>query len=344
MTDLAEIPVEGGEAGDALRRVQDYDIKGLVRERELGSKYALREVVEPLEKVQGLFSLLQPSHLSYFPEQQQNVIRDQAKAFFNFLEQCASFDIEGAQPTPTEAKQTLVSKAEGLYQSYFNTLFPFISFATARSQDFARLEQEARAASQSIKDESAALMEELQSQKKAGQSVLEEVRAVAAEQGVGNQAYHFKVQADHHREEAKDWLKYTIWAIIAVVGYSVASLFIHNIPGLDSSEPYRAAQLSVSKILIFGILIYGTLLCAKNYLSHRHNEIVNRHRQNALATFTALAEATSDAASSDIVLSHAAACIFAPQDTGLTKHEAQTGEAVPNLQIVPRIGSITGAS
>lgn len=44
------------------------------------------------------------------------------------------------------------------------------------------------------------------------------------------------------------------------------------------------------------------------------------------ATFTALAEATSDAASSNIVLSHAASCIFSPHDTGYIKHDGDHGE------------------
>ena len=188
---------------------------------------------------------------------------------------------------------------------------------------------------------STALLTELESQKTAGNTILEEVRAVAAEQGVGNQAVHFRTQADIHRTQANDWLKYTLFSVAGVTIYSIASLYVHTLPGLGTGEAYATVQLAISKVLIFGILAYLTLLCARNYLSHRHNEIVNRHRQNALATFTALAEATSDAASSDIVLSHAAACIFAPQETGLTKHDSASNEGVPSLQLVPRIGSIS---
>jgi hypothetical protein len=120
--------------------------------------------------------------------------------------------------------------------------------------------------------------------------------------------------------------------------YAVLSLFFYEIPGFDTSNPYRAVQNAISKVLIFGVIAYMLSLCAKNFLSHKHNEIVNKHRQNALATFTALAEATSDAASSDIVLSHAAACIFAPQETGYTKGDGPTQDAVPMLQMLPRIG------
>jgi len=334
---------EYGEAGVSLLRIQRYDLEKLIREQELGVRFSLRELIPKLEKIKSLFCLVAVSQLSFFPEQQANIIRDQANAYYNFLEQCANFDVEGAQPSPSDAKQALIQKAETDYQSYFNALFPLISFATARSQDFARLEQEARAATQSVKDQSEIILKELNDQREAGEKILGAARDMAAEQGVGKQAAHFKDQANHHKTESALWLGRTYKACAGLGVYAVLSLFIHQIPGVLPEGPYGALQLAVSKVLIFAIIAYIVFLSAKNYMSHRHNEIVNRHRQNALATFTALAEAASDAASSDIVLSHAAACIFSPQETGLTRHETSGGDSLPNLHIIPRIGQISGA-
>ncbi len=206
------------------------------------------------------------------------------------------------------------------------------------------MEREARAASQQAKDSAATVLSELEDQKKSAEAILSEVRASAAEQGVSRQAIHFKNEADLHKTSAEEWMKYTIGAALILVAYSILSLFIHRIPGLDSGQPYQSIQLAVSKVLIFAVLAYLLILCARNFLSHRHNEIINRHRQNALATFTALAEATSDAASSDIVLSHAAACIFSPQETGLTKQDPSSSDSVPSFQIVPRIGNLASSS
>lgn len=218
-----------------------------------------------------------------------------------------------------------------------------MAFATARSQDFSALEQDARAATQSVKDQADEILAEMNSQKTSAESILNEVRLVAAEQGVGNQARHFKEEANKHGELAKEWLRSTILSSIILAAYAIASLFIHNIPGTMSGA-YGAIQISISKVLIFGVIAYGVLLCARNFLSHKHNEIVNRHRQNALSTFTALSEETSDAASSDIVLSHAAACIFSPQDTGYSKGDSKGLEGVPALQILPTIGGASSAT
>lgn len=334
----------GGETGESLTRVQSFDLQSVVRERELGVTFALKEIVAPAKKVQELFDLIAPSHINFFPEQQKRVIKDQADAFYNFLEQCAQFQIEGAQPSPTEAKTALVTKAEGLYQQYFNTLFPLISFATARTQDFSRLEQEARAASQHVKDEVDRLVSELEGQKEAADEILTEVRAVAAEQGVSQQAVHFRNESEEHVSEAATWKVWTQWAIGILVAYGILSIFLHKIPFLAPATTYDAVQLAVSKLLIFVVLGYGLTLCAKNYLAHRHNAVVNKHRQNALATYTTIADAANDASGRDIVLSHAADCIFSPQDTGYHDASKRSADAPPTLQLMPRLGSAADTS
>jgi hypothetical protein len=67
------------------------------------------------------------------------------------------------------------------------------------------------------------------------------------------------------------------------------------------------------------------ILFARNFLSHEHNAIVNKHRQNALMTFTALVDAAKEDDHSDIVLLHAAQCIFSPQETGYAKQDGSKG-------------------
>ena len=332
------------ETSEALVRVQNFDTQSMVREAELGKKFAMREAVEPAKKVIDLFKLISPSQLEYFPDAQLTIIRDQANAFYSLLEEVETFDVEEASPNPSDAKEALVAKLENQFQPVFNILFPLVSFASIRSLDFAKLERDARAATQSARDSVALALADIEAGKQSVETLVGETRALAAEQGVSKQAIHFKTEADDHATQADKWRDYTIYTAIGLAAYAVGSLFFHHIPGLNPDTPYRAIQIGVSKVLVFAVVAYMLFLCARNFLSHKHNEIVNRHRQNALATFTALAEATSDAASSDIVLSHAAACIFSPQETGYTKQESSHGEGVPALQIVPRIGNLGSGS
>ena len=54
---------------------------------------------------------------------------------------------------------------------------------------------------------------------------------------------------------------------------------------------------------------------------------MNRHRQNALLTYRSLVEASGESGTEDIVLAHAASCIFSPQETGFStgKGESNSG-------------------
>lgn len=342
MVDVADIDTSLlGETKHSLERIQSFNPESLVRREELG-KYAFDEAVAAAKRIIDLFSTLPVAYLVYFPDQQLTQIRDIANNAFSVFQTFLNFDVASAQPSVTQAQDTLIQSLRDHFQHTFNVLSPLIAFSTARAQDFSAMEREARAAVQAAKDQVATLVQGLDGDKKTIEGILKEARDAAAEQGVSKQAIHFKTEADKHEVQAGIWLTRSVWTAIGLGAFAIISLFLHNLPGLDSTNVYRMAQIAVSKVLIFGVIAYMLILCAKNFLSHRHNEVVNRHRQNALATFTALVEATSDAASSDIVLSHAASCIFSPQETGYAKQDGGHSDSMPSLQLLPRIQQAAG--
>jgi hypothetical protein len=187
-----------------------------------------------------------------------------------------------------------------------------------KTVDFQRLEGEARSTLQAIQDQASKVTKSLQKDKEASQQVLDEIRKVAAEQGVTQQAIYFKESADEHEAQAVIWRNATIKVAIGLLLFAIVSIFIHKIPFLDPVNTYQAAQLAISKVLIFGVISFMLYLCAKNFISHKHNAIINRHRQNALLTYRALIEAAGDTPNREVILVQAAACIFGPQGTGYT--------------------------
>jgi hypothetical protein len=153
--------------------------------------------------------------------------------------------------------------------------------------------------------------------------VLAEVRKVAAEQGVGFQATYFKSEADNHDLIAVQWRTYTIVAGAALGIFAVAAMFLHKWDVLHPADATEAVQFSLAKLGLFAVLGFALILCSKTFLAHTHNAIVNRHRQNALLTFQALVNAAKEESKKDIILTHASACMFSPQETGFTKHSAE---------------------
>lgn len=217
------------------------------------------------------------------------------------------------------------------------------AFDTAEClRDFGALERDARAAMQSAADRAAALTKELATRKQEVDKILDDVRRAAAEQGVPQQAMYFHKESLEHEKEADSWRAATIWIAIGLATYSVLSVFFDKWTGLQPADAYSASQVAVSKVLIFAVMAYMLILSARNFLSHKHNEIVNRHRQNALLTFNALVDAAGNDEARDIVLTYAAACIFAPQETGYTKPGGKVGGEAPT-NAIQRVGRISGA-
>ena len=118
-------------------------------------------------------------------------------------------------------------------------------------------------------------------------------------------------------------------------GYAVLAIVLHKIPWLTPTDAFQSAQLIAGKVLVFAVIAYMLVLFARNFLSHQHNAIVNKHRQNALMTFTALVDAAKEEDHSDIVLLHAAQCIFSPQETGYAKQAgSRPGVTAPIFELL----------
>lgn len=112
---------------------------------------------------------------------------------------------------------------------------------------------------------------------------------------------------------------------------------------IKPSKNAEMFQLITSKVLIFTVLGYLLIMAAKNYTTHKHNAVVNRHRQNAVLTYQALVAAAENSGTQDIVLAHAASCIFSPQETGFAHGKGDTGSGPKSvLELLTKGASKSG--
>lgn len=304
----------------SLERIQKFDCDSLSREEELGQAFNFAGAIEPARRLIRLYKQMSTSVIEDFPDNHVTQIKKQADADFNRFQQILSFDPK-EQTNTIAQRDTLIKQITDSYNGAFNTLYPYISYGVSKSVDFQRLENEARATIQSINDKAGELTAQLNKHQEDAQNVLEDVRKVAAEQGVSQQAIYFKEESENHEALAETWRMRMIWLAIALGFYAFISVFFHKIPWITPTNTFESVQLITSKILIFAVIAYMLFLSAKNFLSHKHNAVVNKHRQNALMTFSALADASSSDEAKDVVLNHAASCIFSPQETGYIKNE-----------------------
>ena len=326
------------ETRESLKRIQEFDSKTISRENDLGTKLYFADAIKPANKLIQLYKQLSLTVLEDLPDNLLDGIKRQADADFNKFQQALNFDPANVQnQNPAAARDAIINNITSAYPPAFNVLWNYIAYGVSKSVDFQRMENEARSMIQSVKDKTEEITQELQNNQIQSGQILNDMRKAAAEQGVSQQAIYFKEEAVEHEKLSNQWKGMTLKMAIGLGIYAIISLFVHKIPWLSPHNTYESVQLVSSKILIFGVISYIMFLAAKNFLSHKHNAIVNKHRQNALMTFKVLIDAGISQESKDIVLTHASACIFSPQETGYIKVGGSIGsENKSIIELLPK--------
>jgi len=171
--------------------------------------------------------------------------------------------------------------------------------------------------------------------------ILNQLKQISAETGVSKFSGIFKKQARKYFWSSIAWLVVTVAVTSYTLNYAINSyksledLYLNetnittqdssNInlqdessitkgPGLNSNQ---IVQLAISRLIIFALLYFGIVWAGRNFRTNLHNNVINKHRQNALNTFEVFAEsAKDDPPTKNAVLLEATKCIFSPQASG----------------------------
>ncbi|MBU1154483.1 MAG: hypothetical protein KJ921_01465 [Proteobacteria bacterium] len=309
MTDIDNSDLSNARA--SLERVQKFNTATLPQKNRLGDELCFEPAVDPANKIIGLYRKLTLSSLEDFPKTQLDVIVNQANADFATFEKILNY-----KPSQGVAERdNLINQLNNRYSALFQNIHPMISYSMHKATDFEGLDVKARSVLQQIKDRADDIEKSLAAKTIEADEVLAKIKNIAAEQGVTQQAIYFKNEAEANEKGAVRWLKLTVWAAVILFLFAGAALgAAYLLP--PPSGLYAAAQLTVGKILVFGVLSFALYFSAKNYFSQKHNAVINKHRQNALVTYEAIVKAAADSANTDIILNQASSCIFVPQNTG----------------------------
>ncbi|WP_411887924.1 hypothetical protein [Hydrocarboniphaga effusa] len=326
---------------EALERIQAFDPTSLGRVDDLGKSLNFAAAVQPAEAVIAIYRRIPISTLEDFADSQLEAILENANADFNLFQQILDFDTSSGNPAST--RSSIIQSITGRRDHVFTQLWHYVAYGVARITDTSLLETQARATIQGIKDEANKLTTQLNEAKADADSALAAIRAVASEQGVSQQAIYFKDEAQNQEALADKWLTFTYRFALALGAFAIFSLFLHKFAWIKPENYAETLQLVTSKVLIFGVLGYMLIMAAKNYTTHKHNAVVNRHRQNALLTYRAIVTAAENSGTQDIVLAHAASCIFSPQETGFSNGKGDsTGGSKSILELLTKGASKSG--
>lgn len=222
-------------------------------------------------------------------------------------------------PQSEDALRVLVYRLEEGFGSSFQKLVPYIGLLNHSVYGYREIERSINGLAEAVQSRSHRLAERLDEKIVEANGLIAGLRSTSAELGVSKHATFFEKEASGHESHARSWLWATIFSITALVAFALYTLFLYKDKDLAPSTITEMLQLNIGKIMIFAAGMFLAVHCARMYSAHRHNFVINRHRQNALSTYTALVQAASDVSNRDIVLVKAAESIFDLQPTGYSK-------------------------
>jgi anti-sigma28 factor (negative regulator of flagellin synthesis) len=97
----------------------------------------------------------------------------------------------------------------------------------------------------------------------------------------------------------------------------------------------KIVQFTITKIVVLSALFYGLSITNRNYKAHKHNGIMNKHRQNALSTFEIFSKAASaDDQTKNAILLETTHSIFSNQQTAYLKSEGNSDSSNKIIEII----------
>jgi hypothetical protein len=324
------------ELKGVLQELSQYKAEELAR-KELGGDLSFEKGVIFFSRTLRLFHALNDADLEDVPQTKLQEMIPYANTSRELLRNIAGFTLAKYSNSPIAQRDEFINQVRDQYDAAFNAVAPVLAFTVRKGTDFARLEEQAKGIVAKMEEMKQSNEQTTKTILENAQNVIQEVRRIAEEAGVSQHAAYFKTEADKNEREARPWLNWTIGLASATaalaVGLTIRCWFV--LPTLTSSQ---SIQLAIPKIFLFSVLLSATIWTGRTYRAYRHNAVVNRHRQNALASFEAFAQAASgDQETKSAVLLQATQCVFSPQATGYIQPEAET--AMPHvLEVVRSLG------
>jgi hypothetical protein len=149
-------------------------------------------------------------------------------------------------------------------------------------------------------------------------TVIGTIENKSKELGVAKYALIFQAESTTHGNLAFRWLLAIVIVLFGTLAYVFNVAYgLDGIKDIIQTNNNYVILLITSRILIFTVLTIGVTVCIRNYKAHKHNEVLNKHRYNALVTFeTFTTGASGDPQTKSAVLLEATHTIFSNQNTG----------------------------
>lgn len=299
----------------AIEFVLGLDASLYSRKAELG-QLSFDDSAKIIEAVKSLFSDLDPGRLYLLPPDILELIIQYTAQLSAVLESISNFSLALGQGV--NERSNIQEQLISIKNHFIRNLLPYIAYFIASNSGGAERSEQLNLEVKAFQFSAAEARKSLEQQLEDSRQVVEAIRSQSAETGIATEANNFSEAAKKHGEKARAWVFLTAFALLTSIILTIISL-LWSYKNLESANNFVIVNFITTKFIILGICFYAINLSGRNFMSHKHNEEVNRHRMKALQTYKSFVEGVSDSNVKDAILSHAANAVFAPQDTGFIK-------------------------
>jgi hypothetical protein len=337
MVDLADLKVDPEKVPSAevkaLRQILS-EFAGVnpstVLRPDLGNELNFSALQEAFDELRELVNHLRTLPLDLLTPHLADVAKAQLQNLRPQFQAVQQFSLRTSQRAPTAARDQVANTFVSETRNAISNLLPIIGYLGSFSY------ASTPSVIQDVTEEAQGAMKEMKRMVAEMEVIVEAARKASADVSVARHAQHFSDEAKKHGGSAGAWL----W-VVGLSGASTVALAViqwilvwrHH----DAMNASQSAQVIFSKALVFSVIISATVWCGRVYKAYRHNEIVNRHRANALSSFEALAEGTDDAATKNAVLIQATTSIFSPQPSGFSDADSESAGPSQLIELVRNI-------
>ena len=330
MADVEERKTKLTDTQTRLALLAKIDPEGLSRASDLSPGINFKEAVPHFKEMLDSCAELSRRDLTRLTTQQLHNISSSCEYLEELIRSVRDFNLN--QNTPGDVCQSIVSNVASAYDQVMDQFLLPLAFTATQSTDYAKIEREAKGYNSTMKAEAEKLSSFIESARTDIDRALTAVKAQAAEAGVSTNAQIFIEDSKKHEDSAKKWWKATIYfggvtftaAVVALI-----TAFVYNPTTLSATIQYV-----VAKILVLSTLSFGVVWCVRNYRAQKHNSTLNKHRANALMTFRAFVEGTSDERVKDAILLQASQAAFSGRKTGFESSENDPQNINPVVEIL----------
>lgn len=317
-----------------LNEIFSMSIENLTREENLGSVFSFKEIEDYFVKIIELFKRVKEVNLKEAPYSLLVNYQKQLANAASLFAQARDFN-PTAVSNAADIRQQIINGIRDQWDNYLTQSLPLLNIGLLTSNDLSVERSKMNQLISELQDERKAAKEEGEKKLKELNEIIDNAKSFATNAGVSKHSTLFAEESKFHETEAKKWLSYTRNILIAIaltaIIFALLSLLITNNAHL--------IQFAVTKLVVLTVLFYGLALTNRNYRAHKHNAVMNKHRQNALSTFETFSNASgADNQTKNAVLLETTHAIFSNQQTGYLKSE---GETDSNNKIVEIIKNVT---